>query len=58
MCISSFSIQEGFYIPTNSTDLDFNYVLDHLKPIFIDPDYMFVAHNLKFDQAILELVWD
>ena len=49
----AFSIQEGFYIPTNSTDLDFNYVLDHLKPIFIDPDYMFVAHNLKFDQAIL-----
>ncbi len=57
----SFSMQanEAFYIPVGHNypgvpeQLDRNFVLEQLKPIFENPDIAKIAQNLKFDAVVL-----
>jgi DNA polymerase-1 len=58
----SFSVEPfvGYYIPLHHrylgvpTQLDENLVISELKKIFSLPDKIFIAHNIKFDIAVLE----
>ncbi|MFV9973128.1 MAG: DNA polymerase I [Francisella endosymbiont of Hyalomma asiaticum] len=57
----SFCVKEGraFYIPLQhrylgvSQQLEIGFVLDKLKPIFVDSKKAKVAHNFKFDEKVL-----
>ncbi len=50
---------EGYYIPVGHIDTDeqqlqLDYVIERLRPIFTDPAIPKIGHNLKYDAIVLE----
>ncbi len=49
----------GWYVPVvfperdKETDLDMDFVLEHLKPILEDPDHQVIGQNIKYDALIM-----